>query len=254
MAETIASAAMRGYTRGFLSKPSTGEILSQTTPAVRTFQDLILARKATGPSRVAWSCSPMTWKWAPVHSTPPPSCAPSVPRPERRLRPAFAPPGRRPLRREPQPPAALLPVPGGEAQPGQHPGSVPGVAAPHRRRHLGARRALRRGQLGIADPRRLGSGLGSGLNGMEVTQFTYFQQVGGVECYPVTGDHLWPSAWPCTCRGRLGHDLIWADGPFGTVTYGDVFHQNEVEQSTTTSATCRSCSNSSISTRAKPTG
>lgn len=28
------------------------------------------------------------------------------------------------------------------------------------------------------------------------------------------------------------YDLVWADGPFGKVTYGDVFHQNEVEQST----------------------
>jgi glycyl-tRNA synthetase alpha subunit len=39
------------------------------------------------------------------------------------------------------------------------------------------------------------------LNGMEVTQFTYFQQVGGIECYPVTGEITYGlNAWPCTCR------------------------------------------------------
>jgi hypothetical protein len=71
-------------------------------------------------------------------------------------------PHRRPLRREPQPPAALLPVPGGdEAQSRQHPGAVPRLAGRARHRSAGARPALRRGQLGIADARRLGPGLGS---------------------------------------------------------------------------------------------
>ena len=72
------------------------------------------------------------------------------------------------------------------------------------------------------------------LNGMEVTQFTYFQQVGGVECYPVTGEITYGLERLAMYLQGVDsvYDLIWADGPFGTVTYGDVFHQNEVEQST----------------------
>jgi len=72
------------------------------------------------------------------------------------------------------------------------------------------------------------------LNGMEVTQFTYFQQVGGLDCKPVTGEityGLERIAMYLQARESL-FDLVWADGPLGRVTYGDVFHQNEVEQST----------------------
>ncbi len=69
---------------------------------------------------------------------------------------------------------------------------------------------------------------------MEVTQFTYFQQVGGVECYPVTGEITYGLERLAMYLQGVDsvYDLIWTDGPFGTVTYGDVFHQNEVEQST----------------------
>lgn len=72
------------------------------------------------------------------------------------------------------------------------------------------------------------------LNGMEVTQFTYFQQAGGIECYPVTGEITYGLERLAMYLQGVDsvYDLIWADGPFGTVTYGDVFHQNEVEQST----------------------
>ena len=72
------------------------------------------------------------------------------------------------------------------------------------------------------------------LNGMEVTQFTYFQQVGGVECYPVTGEITYGLERLCMYLQGVDsvYDLIWTDGPFGKVTYGDVFHQNEVEMST----------------------
>src|SRR5690606_15838051 len=80
---------------------------------------------------------------------------------ERGLRAAFAPPHRRPLRREPQPPAALLPVPGGdEAQSRQHRRAVLRLAEGTGHRPAGARPAPGRGQLGIADARRLGPGLG----------------------------------------------------------------------------------------------
>lgn len=72
------------------------------------------------------------------------------------------------------------------------------------------------------------------LNGMEVTQFTYFQQVGGLECYPVTGEITYGLERLAMYLQGVDsvYDLVWTDGQFGKVTYGDVFHQNEVEQST----------------------
>ena len=71
------------------------------------------------------------------------------------------------------------------------------------------------------------------LNGMEVTQFTYFQQVGGLECYPVTGEITYGlERIAMYLQGKDSiYDLVWTHGPEGVVTYGDVFHQNEVEMS-----------------------
>jgi len=71
------------------------------------------------------------------------------------------------------------------------------------------------------------------LNGMEVTQFTYFQQVGGLECYPVTGEITYGLERIAMYLQGVDSvfDLIWTHGPDGDVTYGDVYHQNEVEQS-----------------------
>jgi len=71
------------------------------------------------------------------------------------------------------------------------------------------------------------------LNGMEITQFTYFQQVGGLPCNPVTGEityGLERLAMPLQNINNI-YDLIWCKTPTGVVTYGDVFHQNEVEMS-----------------------
>jgi len=72
------------------------------------------------------------------------------------------------------------------------------------------------------------------LNGMEITQFTYFQQVGGLDCKPVTGEITYGlERLAMYLQGKESlFDLVWADGPLGRVTYRDVFHQNEVEQST----------------------
>ncbi|TVP57279.1 MAG: glycine--tRNA ligase subunit alpha [Halomonadaceae bacterium] len=71
------------------------------------------------------------------------------------------------------------------------------------------------------------------LNGMEVTQFTYFQQVGGIECYPVTGELTYGLERIAMYLQGVDsvYDLIWTRDPDGDVTYGDVFHQNEVEMS-----------------------
>ena len=96
------------------------------------------------------------------------------------------------------------------------------------------------------------------LNGMEVTQFTYFQQVGGIDCKPITGEITYGLERLAMYLQGVDnvYDLTWTDGfgsapgrsqadpnpsgggltrsgsPGGSLTYGDVFHQNEVEQST----------------------
>ncbi|RFF30335.1 glycine--tRNA ligase subunit alpha [Wenzhouxiangella sediminis] len=72
------------------------------------------------------------------------------------------------------------------------------------------------------------------LNGMEVTQFTYFQQAGGLACKPVMGEITYGLERLAMYLQGVDsvYDLVWTEGPFGKVTYGDVFHQNEVEQST----------------------
>ena len=71
------------------------------------------------------------------------------------------------------------------------------------------------------------------LNGMEITQFTYFQQVGGLDCRPVTGEITYGlERLAMYLQGVPSlYEILWTDGPLGPVTYGDVFHQNEVEQS-----------------------
>ncbi|MGI4850009.1 MAG: glycine--tRNA ligase subunit alpha [Janthinobacterium lividum] len=76
------------------------------------------------------------------------------------------------------------------------------------------------------------------LNGMEVTQFTYFQQVGGLDCKPVLGEITYGiERLAMYLQGVENvYDLTWTtreeNGVTTTLTYGDVFHQNEVEQST----------------------
>ena len=67
-------------------------------------------------------------------------------------------------------------------------------------------------------------------DGMEVTQFTYFQQVGGIACKPITGEITYSlERLAMYLQGvESVYDLVYAPG----LKYGDVFHQNEVEQST----------------------
>lgn len=68
------------------------------------------------------------------------------------------------------------------------------------------------------------------LNGMEVSQFTYFQQVGGLDCKPVTGEITYGLERIAMYLQGVDsiYDLVWTDG----FSYGDIYHQNEVEQST----------------------
>lgn len=72
------------------------------------------------------------------------------------------------------------------------------------------------------------------LNGMEVTQFTYFQQAGGIECFPVTGEITYGLERIAMYLQGVDsvYDLVWTLDPQGNpVTYGDVWLQNEQEQS-----------------------
>ncbi len=72
------------------------------------------------------------------------------------------------------------------------------------------------------------------LNGMEVTQFTYFQQAGGIECFPVTGEITYGLERIAMYLQGVDsvYDLVWTRDPQGNpVTYGDVWLQNEQEQS-----------------------
>ncbi|MEO7954124.1 MAG: glycine--tRNA ligase subunit alpha [Polaromonas sp.] len=68
------------------------------------------------------------------------------------------------------------------------------------------------------------------LNGMEVTQFTYFQQVGGIDCKPATGEITYGLERLAMYLQGVDnvYNLQWTEG----LTYGDVYKQNEVEQST----------------------
>ena len=72
--------------------------------------------------------------------------------------------------------------------------------------------------------------LGAWGLGMEVTQFTYFQQVGGIDCKPILGEITYGLERLAMYLQKVEnvYDLVWTDG----VSYGDVYHQNEVEQST----------------------
>jgi glycyl-tRNA synthetase alpha chain len=77
------------------------------------------------------------------------------------------------------------------------------------------------------------------LNGMEVTQFTYFQQVGGLDCKPITGEITYGLERLAMYLQGVENvfDLVWTEwkdpsGAMRRLTYRDVFHQNEVEQST----------------------
>ena len=71
------------------------------------------------------------------------------------------------------------------------------------------------------------------LDGMEVTQFTYFQQVGGLECKPVTGEITYGLERIAMYLQEVESvfDLVWTESPDGPISYRDVFHQNEVEMS-----------------------
>jgi len=71
------------------------------------------------------------------------------------------------------------------------------------------------------------------LNGMEVTQFTYFQQAGGLECRPVLGEITYGTERLAMYLQGVDSvfDLVWTNVGGRNITYGEVFLQNEIEQS-----------------------
>lgn len=71
------------------------------------------------------------------------------------------------------------------------------------------------------------------LDGMEITQFTYFQQVGGLECNPVMGELAYGVERIAMYLQGVDNikDLVWTVGPHGKITYGDIYQQNEYEMS-----------------------
>ena len=158
----------------------------------------------------------------------------------RRLRAAVAPPEGRPLRREPEPDAALLPVPGGAEALAARTSSTSTWARSRRWASTSRKNDVRFVEDDWENPTLGAWGLGweVWLNGMEVTQFTYFQQVGGLDCNPITGEITYGlERLAMYLQGKENvFDLVWtsgrSDGATRRLTYGDVYHQNEVEQST----------------------
>ena len=71
------------------------------------------------------------------------------------------------------------------------------------------------------------------LDGMEISQFTYFQQIGGLDCKPVTGEITYGLERIAMCLQDCSNifDLVWTNTGNNIVTYGDIYHQNEVEMS-----------------------
>ena len=71
------------------------------------------------------------------------------------------------------------------------------------------------------------------LDGMEISQFTYFQQIGGLDCKPVTGEMTYGLERIAMCLQDCSNifDLVWTQNDERVVTYGDIYHQNEVEMS-----------------------
>ena len=71
------------------------------------------------------------------------------------------------------------------------------------------------------------------LDGMEVTQFTYFQQVGGQDCRPITGEITYGIERIAMYLQNVNsvYDLVWTRNNERAISYGDLYHQNEAEQS-----------------------
>jgi glycyl-tRNA synthetase alpha chain len=203
-----------------------------TTSNKPTFQEIILRLQQYWNNKAARCCSPTTWKSAPAPATPPPSCAPSAP--SRGKPPTCS------LRAAPRMAATaktrtacstttsiqvvLKPAPDNILE--LYLGSLEALGFDLKKNDV------RFVEDDWENPTLGAWGLGweVWMNGMEVTQFTYFQQVGGIDCKPITGEITYGiERLAMYLQGVENvYDLTWTEG----LTYGDVYHQNEVEQST----------------------
>src|SRR5262249_5110304 len=147
----------------------------------------------------------------------------------RRLRPALAPSKGRSIWRKPQSPSALLSIPSHpETIARRYSGALPRLSRCDRNRSAPARHSLRRRRLGKSDA--WGLGWEVWCDGMEISQFTYFQQIGGIDCRPVSGEITYGLERLATYI--QGVDSIF-DLDFNSrgVRYGDVFLRTERENS-----------------------
>ncbi len=118
--------------------------------------------------------------------------------------------------------------------PAGHPGALSEIARRDRHRFASARHPLRRGRLGEPDARGLGVGLGMLVRRHGISQFTYFQQVAGVECAPVAGELTYGvERLACYLQGVDRIMDLNFNGREGDerVTYRDIFFQAEQEYS-----------------------
>lgn len=71
------------------------------------------------------------------------------------------------------------------------------------------------------------------LNGIEITQFTYFQQIGGLNCNPISGEITYGLERIAMHIQNVNniYDLVWNNNKITKLTYGDIFKQNEIEKS-----------------------
>ena len=71
------------------------------------------------------------------------------------------------------------------------------------------------------------------LDGMEISQFTYFQQIGGFDCKPISGELTYGLERIAMYLQDVPsvYDLVWTQNKETTIRYGDIYHQNEAEQS-----------------------
>ncbi len=71
------------------------------------------------------------------------------------------------------------------------------------------------------------------LDGMEISQFTYFQQIGGLDCDPVSGEITYGVERIAMYLQNVAsvYELVWTQNEDRTIYYGDIYHQNENEQS-----------------------
>ena len=169
------------------------------------------------------------------------------------VQPSRRPEGR-PLRREPEPAAALLPVPGG-AQAGAGRTSSTSTSARSRRSASTSKaNDVRFVEDDWENPTLGAWGLGweVWLNGMEVTQFTYFQQVGGIDCKPITGEITYGLERLAMYLQGVDnvYDLEWTDGPAATAT-STTRTRSSRAPTTSSTATSSSCSPPSPRTRSQ---